>query len=83
MGRRPDAGAAGARGGAERTQRLLDVLKSPVRREILWMVWDRELPAGAFVEAFDLGAATISGHLKVLRDAGLVVMRAEALSLLC
>ena len=27
-------------------QRMLDALSSPVRREILWLVWDAELPAG-------------------------------------
>lgn len=59
------------------TQRLLDALNSPVRREILWMVWHQELPAGEIVNAFDLSGATISGHLNVLRDAGLVSVRSE------
>ena len=59
------------------TQRLLDALNSPVRREILWLIWDRELPAGEIVHAFNLSGATISGHLTVLRDAGLVSMRSE------
>ncbi len=58
-------------------QRLLDALNSPVRREILWLIWDRELPAGEIVSAFDLSGATISVHLGVLRDAGLVIMRRE------
>ncbi len=59
------------------TQRLLDALNSPVRREILWLIWDRELPAGEIVNAFDLTGATISVHLGVLRDAGLVRVRSE------
>jgi DNA-binding transcriptional ArsR family regulator/uncharacterized protein YndB with AHSA1/START domain len=58
-------------------QGLLDALASPVRREILWLVWDRELAAGDIVGRFDLGAPTISGHLKVLRDAGLVMVRTD------
>ena len=41
------------------------------------MIWERELPAGEIVNAFDLSGATISGHLTVLRDAGLVGMRSE------
>jgi DNA-binding transcriptional ArsR family regulator/uncharacterized protein YndB with AHSA1/START domain len=59
------------------TQRLLDALNSPVRREILWLIWDRELPAGEIVNACNLSGATISAHLSVLRDAGLVSMRSE------
>ena len=59
------------------TQRLLDALNSPVRREILWLIWERELPAGEIAAAFDLAGPTISEHLSVLRDAGLVIMRSE------
>jgi len=61
----------------EEPQRLLDALSSPVRREILWMVWDQELPVGDIAAAFDVTAPTISQHLAVLRGAGLVTMRAE------
>ena len=59
------------------TQRLLDALSSPVRREILWLVWDRELAAGEIASSFDLGAATISEHLRALRHAGLVTLRVD------
>ncbi len=59
------------------TQRILHALASPVRREILWLVWDRELPAGEIAASFDLGAATISEHLRALRRAGLVTMRVD------
>ncbi len=58
-------------------QRVIDALSSPVRREILWLVWDRELPAGEIAASFDLGAATISEHLQALRHAGLVTMRVD------
>jgi DNA-binding transcriptional ArsR family regulator/uncharacterized protein YndB with AHSA1/START domain len=59
------------------TQRLLDALNSRVRREILWLIWERELPAGQIAAAFDLAAPTISEHLWVLRDAGLVELRSK------
>lgn len=59
------------------SQRLLDALSSPIRREILWLVWDRELPAGDIAAAFEVTAPTISQHLAVLREAGLVDMRAD------
>jgi DNA-binding transcriptional ArsR family regulator/uncharacterized protein YndB with AHSA1/START domain len=58
-------------------QRTLDALSSPIRREILWMVWDEELPAGTIAAAFELSAPTISSHLQALRNAGLVTMRAD------
>jgi DNA-binding transcriptional ArsR family regulator len=58
-------------------QRLLDALASPIRREILWLVWDRELAAGDIASSFDLTAPTISQHLAVLRGAGLVAMRVD------
>ncbi len=60
--------------GPDETQRLLDALNSAVRREILWLIWDRELPAGDIAAAFMLSAPTISQHLSVLREAGLVTM---------
>lgn len=58
----------------DRTQQLLDALSSPVRREILWLVWERELTAGEIAASFALTAPTISSHLGVLRESGLVTM---------
>jgi DNA-binding transcriptional ArsR family regulator len=58
-------------------QRLLDALASPVRREILWLVADREMAAGEIAAAFEVTAPTISQHLAVLRRAGLVTQRSE------
>jgi len=49
-------------------------LSSPIRREILALIWDRELPASDIAAAFDLTKPTISQHLSVLRKAGLVTM---------
>jgi DNA-binding transcriptional ArsR family regulator/uncharacterized protein YndB with AHSA1/START domain len=54
------------------TQQVIAALASPVRRDILTMVWDRELPAGEIAAAFEVTKPTISQHLAVLRDAGLV-----------
>jgi DNA-binding transcriptional ArsR family regulator/uncharacterized protein YndB with AHSA1/START domain len=54
------------------TQQVIVALASPVRRDILTMVWDRELPAGEIAAAFEVTKPTISQHLAVLRDAGLV-----------
>jgi DNA-binding transcriptional ArsR family regulator len=49
-------------------------LGSRTRREILRLIWDRELAAGEIASAFALTGATISEHLAVLRAAGLVEM---------
>src|SRR5579859_5375410 len=57
-------------------QKILVALTSPIRREILWLIWDRELPAGAIAAAFEVTAPTISEHLAVLRSAGLVTVEA-------
>jgi DNA-binding transcriptional ArsR family regulator/uncharacterized protein YndB with AHSA1/START domain len=52
----------------------LRALGSRTRREILSLVWDRQLAAGEIASTFALTAATISEHLGVLRRAGLVEM---------
>ena len=59
-------------------QRVLAALSSPVRREILALIWDREVPAGEIAAAFDVTPPTVSQHLAVLRDADLVTMTAQA-----
>jgi DNA-binding transcriptional ArsR family regulator/uncharacterized protein YndB with AHSA1/START domain len=61
----------GGETGADLDARLR-ALRSRTRREILALVWDRELPAGDIASAFSLTAATISEHLAILRVAGLV-----------
>ena len=60
--------------------KVIGALSSPIRREILGLIWDRELPAGVIAEAFEVTAPTISQHLAVLRDSGLVTMRASGTS---
>ncbi len=58
-------------------QQVLDALASPTRREILWLIWEEELPAGAIATACGVSPATASEHLTVLRRAGLVDLRAD------
>src|SRR5437764_3440837 len=53
---------------------VLRALRTRARREILTLVWDRERPAGEIAAAFSLSPATISEHLRVLREAGLLEM---------
>jgi DNA-binding transcriptional ArsR family regulator len=61
-------------------QAVLDALASPVRREILWLTWREELPAGQIAVACGLSAPTVSRHLTILREAGLVTLRADGTS---
>jgi DNA-binding transcriptional ArsR family regulator len=61
----------------DEVHRVLHALSSPVRREILWLVGDQERPAGEIAAAVHVSAPTVSEHLKVLRDAGLVAMRVD------
>jgi DNA-binding transcriptional ArsR family regulator len=52
-------------------------LRTPRRREILRLVWDREHSAGELHRAFgDVTFGAVSQHLKVLAEAGFVECRA-------
>lgn len=57
---------------------IFSALAEPKRREILDLLREGERPAGAIGERIGLAQPTVSQHLKVLRDAGLVVVRADA-----
>jgi DNA-binding transcriptional ArsR family regulator len=55
-------------------------IADPTRRRIVELLAVRERTAGELVAEFDLSAPAISQHLKVLREAGLVTVRAEGQS---
>lgn len=57
---------------------MLDAISSPRRREILRLVWERELPAGDIAARFDVSWPAVSQNLAVLRKAGLVTERRDA-----
>ena len=57
---------------------VLTALADPTRRRIVEMLAQRELSAGEIAGRFEVSAPAISQHLKVLRDAQLVRVRAEA-----
>jgi DNA-binding transcriptional ArsR family regulator len=54
----------------------LQVISEPRRREILRLVWDRELSSGDIAASFDVTFGAVSQHLGVLREAGFVQVRA-------
>ena len=55
-----------------------EVLAEPNRRRILDLLRDQEQPVGVLVDALGVSQPAVSKHLKVLRDAGLVAVRADA-----
>jgi DNA-binding transcriptional ArsR family regulator len=55
----------------------LTALADPTRRRIIEMLAVRDRTAGEIVDEFDMTAPAISQHLKVLREANLVSVRAE------
>ncbi|SHM55424.1 DNA-binding transcriptional regulator, ArsR family [Caldanaerovirga acetigignens] len=48
-------------------------LSDPVRRKILYMLREKDMTAGEIAEKFDISWPTISHHLNVLKQAGMVV----------
>src|SRR6476619_3600135 len=53
----------------------LRAIAAPHRRQILRLVWDRELSAGEIAGHFDVTRPAVSQHLAVLREAGLLSER--------
>ncbi|MFC5373132.1 ArsR/SmtB family transcription factor [Brevundimonas faecalis] len=56
----------------------LQALSEPHRMAIVSMLTDGERPAGDFVDALPISQPTVSRHLSVLREAGLVAVRKDA-----
>jgi DNA-binding transcriptional ArsR family regulator len=55
----------------------LRALANPTRRAMLELIWDAERSSSEIAEAVDATRPAASQHLKVLRDAGLVQVRAD------
>ena len=56
----------------------LQVLAEPRRQAILDLLREGELPVGELVERLRMSQPAVSKHLRVLKDAGLVEVRADA-----
>ena len=52
---------------------LFKALNDPTRREILELLKDKDLTAGEIADKFSISKPSISHHLDLLRQAGLVV----------
>lgn len=56
---------------------IWNAMADPTRREILTMLQKRDMTAGEIAACFAVSGATISHHLKILREAELVVSEKE------
>lgn len=56
---------------------VFEAIAEPHRRQILGLLSGGEAPAGDVVAALGLSQPGVSKHLKLLREAGLVRMRAD------
>lgn len=54
------------------------VVAEPARRRILTLLRDGERPVHELVDALGASQPSVSKHLRVLRDAGLVAVRGDA-----
>lgn len=63
---------------ADTASDIFAALAHPTRRQILQDLKDGELPAGEIAGRFNASGPTISRHLAVLRQAGLVEERRDA-----
>lgn len=53
-------------------QETLKAISDPTRREILILLKNGKLSAGEIVEKFSITGASISRHLSILKEAGLI-----------
>lgn len=51
---------------------IFKALNDPIRRDILDLLKDKDMSAGDIADHFNIGKPTISHHLDLLRQAGLV-----------
>jgi DNA-binding transcriptional ArsR family regulator len=56
---------------------IFKALNDPTRRAILEMLKEQDMAAGEIVEKFNISGPSISHHLDLLKQAGLVTSRKE------
>ena len=54
-----------------------NAMADPTRRAILTMLQSGDMTAGEISDKFDISNATVSHHLKILREAGLITSEKE------
>ena len=61
--------------------KVFKALGDPTRREILRLLRSGDMSAGQIAERVSVAKSTLSGHLNVLKEAGLVVMERHGTTL--
>ena len=56
----------------------MDVLAEPARRQIVAFLAEVEAPVSEIASQFNSSISAVSQHLKVLREAGVVIVRPQA-----
>ena len=67
---------------AATTSDVFNAIAEPRRRDILSFLALQEHPVGEIVQAFEMGQPSVSKHLRVLREVGLVRVRREGRQML-
>lgn len=57
---------------------VFEILAEPNRRRIVELLGEQERPVGELVDALAVSQPAVSKHLRILREAGLVEVRAVA-----
>ena len=52
---------------------MFKALSDPIRRKILMMLKEKDMTAGEIAEKFDISKPSISHHLNILKQAGMVI----------
>jgi len=52
---------------------MFKALSDPIRRKILIMLKEKDMTAGEIAESFDISKPSISHHLNILKQAGMVI----------
>lgn len=60
---------------------IFKALSHPVRREIVGLLRDGPMASGDIAALFDMSWPTITGHLHVLKEAGLVEVERQGVSM--
>jgi DNA-binding transcriptional ArsR family regulator len=77
VGVRAEARGTGARARTEQLSHRLKAISDPTRLAILSTLVERSMSVGEIAETFALAQPTVSNHVKVLRDAGVVANGGE------
>lgn len=67
----------------EKRRDVFQAIADPTRREIMGLLIDKPLNVNAIAEKFDNSRSTISGHLKILVECGLVLVEKSGRERVC